>query len=656
MFEVCVWSGTKQATESLSKSLIDKKIPVVDDIDFGCSSAEAFKLSTILKNYSVKRSDALVNEALLAGHSVKAKDMRVRLAFSDTTQGSVDALENAAAVAKTNPISTEQFVFVTTDTHAGANVVKVTGYSQHVVLEKIARPESIIDKSAEKYASVCQIHATPVKSFISAAMALLSNSAVTIKYLDAMTDPDTNTGIAAIALTSTMVFSEDDDGDTVSGGSIVPSVIVGFFAAKFNMNENPLKRMLPQPSIITAMNRGLKNKIKLLSRMGSETRLSCKMTEDIMAGELLSVDICATDKDGNLLTSTISSSKVNDAALIAAFKDRDILLDSVMLETALNACKGDLKIGLSLKKISLISDDAIVHAATKISAAPAIPAQAAAVSEATPAPQITIDPIIDRSESLATLANGGEISMEDAITDGLVSTNSDDDPDLDVATIAAEALFDVESTVRKDTVDKLEADEITERHISSAETPQAIIEEQPIGKAAIITENGYTVVTVSRFEQLGNMYVFKDLEAKLTIKVPVPERRPVTVEEELMLQNKKVEYIDENDIFGVIGEAKFVIKPEAAGVMPVRQPIPRAVIKIKGGTLRHKILIVLEQNKDSALNNVAILEMGVGIIPPETTHASLNAALSLLAREGLLIRPSRGRFQIDPAAKYELVE
>lgn len=617
MFEVCVWSDRKAAIESLSKSLIDKKIPVVDDIAFGCDSAESFKLSTILKNYSVKRSDALINEAMLAGHSVRAKDMKVRLAFSDTTASSVDAVDSAAAVAKANPVSTEQYVFVTSEAVSGADVVKFTGYTSHVVLEKIARPDSVIDKSPEKYASVCQIHAGPLKAFISAATTLLNDNMVTLKYLDAMTDPDTNTGIAAIAITSTMTFSEDDDGDTVSGGSIVPAVVVGFFAAKFNMNENPLKKMLPAPTVITAMNRGLKNKIKLLSRMGSETRLSCKTTDDLMAGELFSVDICATDKDGNLLTSTISSSKVADSQLVSCLSGKEILLDSVMLETALNACKGDLKIGLSLKKISLISDDAIVHAATKINGGMPMPvATEAAAAQAAPVVQVACEGSKVREGETVLPGDDLAISMEDAIADGLVSAEATEEDAGNVAEtlavlagdavlegqIAGKGAIDQEEVVRLAATNKTPTDNITDR---------------PLGKGKIDTDGGYIVITVSQFDELNNMLVFKDTSAKVIVRVEKGK------------------------------------SAEQPAPMPTRARSGQ-VVQVRRGSLRHILLDILETNKDTAMNIAAIMDAGTAVIPKDTLQSTVVTTLSVMYKDGLLSKPTRGRFQFDPGASYVL--
>jgi len=594
MFEVCAWSNKQAAVDSLFKTLIDKKLPLTDDILFDCDSLDNFKLTAVLKNYAVKRSDL----------AAKAKDIKVRVAFSDSSDDSASAMLCAATVAKNNPVSTEQYVFSAVHAAEKTDIVKFTGYTPHIVLEKIARPGSIIDKSPAKYESVCQIHASPLKAFLTAASGILNEKGASLRYIDALTDPDTSTGIAAIALTGYTMLPEDDEGDTVSGGVSAPVIIVGFFAAKFNMDSNPLIGMLPTPGIITAMNRGLKNKIKLLSRMGSETRLACYITEELMNGKSFNVDIQATDKDGNLLKSNISASKLDTQSegIAAAFDKREILLDSTMLETVMGMCRGDLRIGLSVNRVSLISDDAIVHTATKI------------VKDA----NSTAEPVATAPSPVlaASSAEAPSISIEDALSEGFEidggkpPVSTDNSPSDNIMLLAADALVDkvVDAGLPLHKHEEADALRHTKEYSATAS----------VGKGTVTHESDCTKIVISQFENVNGMLTFRDEASKIEITV--------------------VSVIPNKD--------------EAGNALPTR-PANSTPLRVKKNTLRGKILATMDRHRGASMSLLSLIEASNGELDT-APRGSILSSIALLCNDGFLLKVARGLYKLDPAVSFEI--
>ena len=601
MFEVCVWSNKQAAVSSLFKTLIDKKLPLTDDIVFDCDSLESFKLTTVLKNYAVKRSDL----------AAKAKDIKVRVALSDSSDDSASAMLCAATVAKNNPVSTEQYVFAAVHAAEKTDIVKFTGYTPHIVLEKIARPGSIIDKSPVKYESVCQIHASPLKAFLTAASGILDEKSASLRYIDALTDPDTSTGIAAIALTGYTTLSEDDEGDTVSGGAAAPVIIVGFFAAKFNMDSNPLIGMLPAPGITTAMNRGLKNKIKLLSRMGSETRLACYITEELMNGKSFNVDIQATDKDGNLLKSNISVSKLDSQSesIAAAFDKREILLDSTMLETVMGMCRGDLRIGLSVNRISLISDDAIVHTATKI-----VKEANSAAEPVAPAPSSAASPVAAASSSASiedALSEGFEIDSS-SLNNGELKVSTDNSPADNIMLMAADSLVD-NLIGPGDGPNKCEETDTLRCTKEYSATSSA-------GKGLITNESDHLKIVISQFENINGVLTFRDGANKVEVTIA----------------------------------SAVLDKDDADNLMPTRSG-NITPIKFKKYTIKGKILSAMARYRNTNMSLLSLIEASNGDLD-NTSHGSMLACIAVLCKEGYLLKVARGLYKLDPAAEFEVIE
>ena len=645
MFEACVWSNDKDLEKKISDGMADSGVDMLEKIMPAINKVSDYKISEVLMKF--------LNTKTELGPKVTSA-AKVRVGFGDNSPESVKAMLQAAEHAKNNPISTEQNVFITSKKIDNKVKVQVTGFTPHVMLTKTVAVDTFFDKTQSPQNNMAQVNAGNVRTFINVSSDV-ANCDFALKYVDMLIDPGTNTGLCVMGLIGRVT---PDETEYSSDGDATKDVIItGFGAAKFNMEKNTLPDLMSEMELVTEVNRGLKNKIRMATKHSNDTNLTVESETDVMSQTSYKINIWNKDVSGDILRTTVSTFKesdIKDIKMLLKYKDRDVVLNSSMLKTALDNTKGDLKLGLSENKVCLIAEDAIVCAAVKnIDPVPPMEEQipisdesenkdeliiekkpaeenAASKNAASKKPEENIkeaEPISTEnvSESQGTTdvsstddvpASDPELHTEICVTSGEETPNEGESDAAAIEDALSDGAAPEDST---ESIDPIEvaagvvAAQEADKASDTAENKQSAVASSDVkglnklGLGKIYEENGNKIIEVINAETVGDFHECRILDEKIIVRLPVKQ-------------------------FEIAG---------------------RQVIAVRAGTMRHRILETMIENKGKALDLHAIIELG-GDRFKTIKPSSVLSALSQLYRDGLITKPTRGLFQFCESARFQV--
>ena len=601
--KVNIWSSNSELHKTLKEDAIEADFDLAEAKLIDASSISDFRISVALSNYLAHFT------GLGANLTAEAK---LRLAFSDDSGQAAKAFMSAAEIAKQNPVSTEQVIFITSSGGDTKVEVGLTAFTQTIKLEKRFTPLAFTDKSGCPHNNVSQISASSVRAFLNFAMHRATGDCM-IRYADMLLDPTTNTGVIALAVCYERHSEASSASDHVA--------ITAFIPGKFKLNDNPFMKTAKGLDLITEMNHGLKNKLKMITKISSQADLVCKQ-EDLISGKsVLKLLLEAKDSHGDILRSDIASIDLENLsdAVIAKIKDRTIIIDSGLMHTAVSVTKGDLQIGISDKLICFISEDSLVATSAVVAKAAEIEPEPVA-TEIEPEP-VTAEPepVTAEPEPVAAEPELPEASPENnALQDEYANYADPEEAAIEKAASAEadESLVqEYEAVLNKldDVKSNVEAAlSVAEELIASTDFNIEKQEMPVLGKASLQKQaipSGVTVISITALDVTGDKYVCS------------------------------------------LPDHNIVIEIDTAAIMPAAGAAK--LIFIKPDSTKHKVLQVFEANKDKTLSLEAVIELG-GELVSTMTPASIVSAMAMLHKESLLLKPGRGVYKLNLNGKYTL--
>lgn len=324
-----------------------------------CSSVQDYKIAFAAKSYLKS--------------TLQETNVAPKLGFALDGDCAVDfkkALETVASRAIKNEVDSEKVVIVTSKQ---PDQIELSSYTQHTFIERrisasgIKRLDSAPDKIAVK------IQAILLKSFLADCKQILPVMYDTIRYLDILIDPDYKTGIVALSISGStslndLMLPEEIDLSTSTDKKDV--VLTAFFPCMFFENNtylNPMEKV----DFVTKMNRGLKTKIRSMTKITSEVIIGF-YTEinNTDNSTYLNITLDAKQKDGAIVRSVLATINDRDPKIpkeiFETYRQANIVLDAHMLDESIDIAKGELDIGLGKSLIVFTSPEITVALSTKI--------------------------------------------------------------------------------------------------------------------------------------------------------------------------------------------------------------------------------------------------------------------------------------------------
>jgi len=587
MLDVIIWSPDPALAEHINNIMADAGASVLEGITIPTTTIKDFKIGNVLPAYMSAR--------IVAKEETALPSYKLRIAFSEESGMGIKRMLAVAEHAKTNPISTEQNVYVSSVKDPDGDVsIKISGFSQHMSMEKTFKTAAFTDKTQSQHNNLCQIPAANIRQFAGKAIAGLSGP-INMRYVDVFIDPDMNTGFSAMAITGKMkppseesefgppATIEDDsiasDESVIDGDDRAEYIIVAFFPSKFNMTENPLPKLKTFIEIISPMNKGLKARIKMLSRMSDVTNLRCLTTEDAAGERSLSMKLWANDRDGNRLESDIATVLAPTEIYDKYTEGRDLVLDSALMNAAISTTKGDLQIGISDKMVCFVSEDTIACTSLKL--------QAKKQGNNSEAQGVAVAPVGDHPVE-AALEEDMSIVTEGLDSDSVLQEMQED-------AIASEAadIIPIEDTANLEVVPK--------RLYS--------IKDSPIGLGDVSQDQGVNIITIDQAEASGDYYVcYMPLDG---MYVKISNR-----------------IVRDNQI--------------------------SAPVKVKRGSIKHRVMEIFQNYPDQIFTIDGLIAASQDALE-QGRSSTVAATVSGLVKENIVDRAGRAKYKLSPLARYVLV-
>jgi len=636
MFYAIVWAQD-QATASLIQDEVAETGAEVLDCTYDIKSPDEFK--TIM---AIKALNSILE--LKTGTSLK---MTARLAFSehsDKPEASAK-LADIAALSMKNAERDESVIGVYSEKNGEESQVVFVGHTSTLSLEAMVTPELILDKASAPGVSLCQIKASAVREMVGVVTNKICSRPV-LRYADLLLAPDVSGGVSLFTFVGKTTISEEEsengpprtlpeDGDAGSIEDSKDFIVTFMLGSKVLMENNTAPRPRLKAKIWMPMIRGLKNKIKMISRMSSDINLTIKL-DDSSQKDGYVANLWVVDNAGTILSTELAhtpSSLIPDDYLKSIGAGINITLDGKSVSDLVSFIKGDIQIGLGSSLVLFKSEGSAATTIAKqkrlieeyvVTPDQPLPVtiqslqaeepqaeepqaeepQAEEPQAEEPQAEEPVPPLEKAAQQIAQLERQStDISLadrEEALSEGDTA-----DEGLDIPTVLEELKND--ELAFSSASDSVEGDGILAKVVGGA-IQKTTLPEVPIGLLLREKIGECDVITVRIAEPVGEYFLAysPDLRAYVRIKADAMVKGSKDVGEGCLVQH---------------------------------------------GSARHRIIEVLLNNPGTPLSYENMILLSQGALS-EYKKNSMKALLAVMAKEGMLERAAKGKYTLNPLARF----